>query len=436
MELNFVESINCIKSVSSTNGKGELLKELLTNCDPKVEIFLDDIHNLNYAYYVSFDKVVEFKDFSQDEKWVGDFEELHELALTLRTRQVTGHASLRLLASFYHSVGESSRQLLKMLLDRSLDCGVGVKTVNKYLKNKIPVFELMLCTPSSEKAFAKIDFNNATIQKKHDGMRIVICVAPDGNVEYRTRNGLVFNINNPEIDNYFAQIKGYVLDGEMFFKENGKALDRKASNGIANKVIKGTKTSCSTNEILFIVWDLIRYEDFFKGYSPIKYRVREKECEVLVDTINQPFLEMTEGERIYSLEQALAYSDRMIKAKFEGAIVKNLEAPYRNDRVPDQVKLKQELSADLLCTGWIPGEGKYTGMIGALTYQDASGKVIGNVGSGLTDEDRAKDPSEFVNKIIEVVYNEVISKKNTDIRSLFLPRFINVRFDKTEPDLL
>jgi hemerythrin superfamily protein len=80
---------------------------------------------------------------------------------------------------------------------------------------------------------------------------------------------------------------------------------------------------------------------------------------------------------------------------------------------------------------WEEGVNKYTGQLGALVCESADGKVVVNVGSGLSDKQRKKFKPEFIiGKIVEITYNEKIAKKDSDIFSLFLPRFMKIRDDK------
>lgn len=83
-----------------------------------------------------------------------------------------------------------------------------------------------------------------------------------------------------------------------------------------------------------------------------------------------------------------------------------------------------------LCTGYEPGTGKYSGMIGSLLCESKCGKVKFSVGSGLKDHERALDPKEFINRVIEVSYNQLIKSRGKDTLSLFLPIYKAVRYDK------
>ena len=94
--------------------------------------------------------------------------------------------------------------------------------------------------------------------------------------------------------------------------------------------------------------------------------------------------------------------------------------------------MKAVKTADLKCVDTFEGLGKYTGMLGGvICVGEVEGKLIKvRVGSGLTDCHRAMPDSEFLDRVIEVKYNTIIKDSNNDHWSLFLPRFVGVRFDK------
>ena len=88
------------------------------------------------------------------------------------------------------------------------------------------------------------------------------------------------------------------------------------------------------------------------------------------------------------------------------------------------------------CTDWIPGTGKYEGMIGSLKAElitDKGEHITAYIGSGLSDMDRLSDPSNFIGKILEVQYFE--KSKNQEAGenewSLRFPRLKGVRNDRT-----
>jgi len=106
--------------------------------------------------------------------------------------------------------------------------------------------------------------------------------------------------------------------------------------------------------------------------------------------------------------------------------------------------MKVKDPADLLCVGTYPFKqssvkrGKKTvdssNWIGGLILESSDGIIKVRSGSGLSDEDRKKDPSEYIGKIVELEYNEITDDKSTGQKSLFLPIFVEVRNNKDEAD--
>ena len=100
------------------------------------------------------------------------------------------------------------------------------------------------------------------------------------------------------------------------------------------------------------------------------------------------------------------------------------------------VKMKAVNDADLLCVDVELGQGKFEGMVGALVCQTSDGLLRVRIGTGLKDDDRAKDPAYYVGKIIEMQYNEIITQKDRDIKCMFLPVYVKVRLDRTKANKL
>ena len=74
--------------------------------------------------------------------------------------------------------------------------------------------------------------------------------------------------------------------------------------------------------------------------------------------------------------------------------------------------------------------------MGALECQNKDGSIVVSVGTGFVDEHRDKFTKSYsVGKIISVQYNAVIDRKSDNIKSLFLPVFVEFRPDKEEADL-
>jgi hypothetical protein len=116
----------------------------------------------------------------------------------------------------------------------------------------------------------------------------------------------------------------------------------------------------------------------------------------------------------------------------EGIILKRVEGVFSPDkRNYDLMKIKEEVTLDLLVTHLVIGEGKYENCTGALECVDSKG-IVHRI-SGMTDDQRVswwKDPKQVVGKVVEVRAMKV----NTD-GSLREPRFKAIRYDKSPQDI-
>ena len=116
----------------------------------------------------------------------------------------------------------------------------------------------------------------------------------------------------------------------------------------------------------------------------------------------------------------------------EGIILKRSDAPYSpGKRNYDLMKIKEEVTLDLLVVGLWEGEGKYVDTLGALKCQDKKGRIH-NV-SGMTDAERHQwweNVEDIIGKVIEVKAMKVMPDG-----SLREPRFKSIRFDKTVKDI-
>jgi DNA ligase-1 len=175
--------------------------------------------------------------------------------------------------------------------------------------------------------------------------------------------------------------------------------------------------------------------DEFKAQRCDKpYKLRRAEVNKLFDQNDYKYFELLPllyvGEDTSMISRFLM---EQILLNEEGIMINDWNAPYEFKRSNALLKCKQFNTCDLRVIDFEPGEGKYTGMLGAFICEYKGGEV--KIGSGLTDELRKKvwdRRSEYVNTIIEVSYFEE-TVDSTGKKSLRFPTFKDFRFDKTEP---
>ena len=357
------------------------------------------------------------------------FEKLSELS----TRAIRGDLAKAHLARTLGALDSDDQEVLKRVIGRSLKCGVSDGTVEKvwpYLQLSYPC---MLVSPLDAKMKLKFPM---MAQTKMDGMRFN-AVVEGGAVTYRSRNGKELDIFGVLDDDFLTRANGsdVVFDGELLiWGTDGKPVDRKTGNGLLTKFQKGTGTTEIAARIRAVVWDRIPLADFRTGICVIPCQTR---WSLMVAGHSTDLVRVAATTSVNTLAMAHELYQEKLAEGEEGIILKDPEGHWENKRVKHQVKMKAELDADLLVTGFLPGAGKYTGKIGSLLVESADGKVKTAVGTGLSDEQRGWDfKTEFSGKIVAIKYNALISDKKTGDKSIFLPVFIELREDKSIADIL
>lgn len=332
-------------------------------------------------------------------------------------RVLSGNAATNHLKFLLEQLVKEDAIVLERIIGRDLRCGTSDSLASRVWPNFVPTFDVMLC----DKDMSKIKYP-AYAQLKSDGARVHLFY--DGiNVKAFSRSGKEFDLKGTFDASAAIFMKaGETFDGELLVVgDKGETLDRQTGNGILNQANKGTINIEDAQKIRMVVWDIVDTTSTI----PYKQRLEELQRRHLSGKFD-----LVENQIVVNEDEAMDFFKRMLDRGEEGAIIKNIVSLWVPKRSKDLCKLKEINTADLLVVDVEEGTGKYTGMIGALVCETSDGKVKVNVGSGFSDEDRKKPVSEYLNKVVEVLYNTVISSKGKTTSSLFLPRFNGVRFDK------
>lgn len=340
----------------------------------------------------------------------------------LKNRSVTGHAAIDSLQKTLNHLNKADAEVLTRVVIHDLKCGVSDSTVNKIWPGLIPTFEVMTC----HKDISGIKYP-AFAQTKMDGARCHLHFDGKEAVAY-ARSGKVFKLNGAldEAAKLMMQA-GETFDGELLFTDSdGNILPRKTSNGIANKATKGTISEAEASRVVFVVWDIVDFTSkipYDQRLTTLNTRFR--------DLFNANFttnIWMVKNVVVNSVDEAQAFYEGERANGQEGAILKNMKTLWAPKRTKDQGKMKAEEEADLVVIDWELGTGKNSERMGNLICATADGKCVVGVGTGFSDKDR--DDGFKIGEIVTVMYNEIIKDKKSDTYSLFLPRFIERRFDK------
>jgi len=443
-----------IKKLKETNSR---LNKISILEDNKNNEFLKEIlfytYNPFYNYYVKKYKKQKLSNngYMRHNEMIGLLDEL-------KTRKTTGNAAIKLVENFLKNTKEEQFYILPLILNRNLKCGISTSTINKVFPDLIPEFKVALA--SGEGSVKNIKFP-AICQLKGDGRRTLVFYSK-GKVKYFTRSGKRdLKLNYPELDNEFINLTwsedyadfDWVFDCEVIMVNNdGTLIDRKISNGKLNKLKLNKKDQ---NKIRFLIWDSFPKLSFDIKYDNTTYGERFKYLERLFEIHNKlKYLQLIPSQIVESLKEAKNISSKYILEGFEGAMLKNINAPYEGKRTNNQIKIKAEREADLVVVDWKEGTGIMKGYLGALICESKDSKLSVNIGTGFSHEQRGFtiidtdnmitapvstefNKKEIIGKIITVKYNELITcKGKIATNSLFLPRFVEIRNDKNEADTL
>lgn len=196
--------------------------------------------------------------------------------------------------------------------------------------------------------------------------------------------------------------------------------------------LKGPKSAQISEGHWYKVFDALSFDEYIAGKSTRTYEVRRQWLKENLppDLITYDVLVHSEEELDQALEDAY-------NAGYEGVVGKDPSYIWRDStsRIPAFFKYKKRPTADLLCIGTEEAgkSTKYAGLIGSLILQDSQGRIV-SVGSGMSDEDRARDPRYFIDQVVEVFYEHI---NETYVQPTFGDDYegVLVRWDKTSKDI-
>lgn len=414
---------------------------------------------LQYTYESRFNYyMTKLPDYEPTSNNVAEEEFIWELLDSLRKREFTGNSAKELVKRVCMELRPELVEVLQLILNRNLDLGVDTKSINKVIPNLISSTAYMRCTSSlDEKLIQKFESQEQGFytQLKCDGSFVYVLVHQNERVELLSRNGTMWY--SPSLEKDIISLPSGVYMGEALIKEGETYLVRKLGNGLLNKLIKGD-SSLDTIEVQkgkdskaykdkvlelksidekldLILWDMLSHEEFVQEFSTTPYLLRYQMLQAVLYSNTTQRLSLVPTVVHHTIPEAQQYAKELMSQGYEGVIIKTFGSTWKSGTNKDMVKIKAELSCDLLCIDVVAGNGKYVDKIGALVCKSADDKIVVNVGSGFTDEDRMQPDDFYLDKIIEVKYNDKVDSKSKDgVWSLFLPVFMGIRFDKNEAD--
>lgn len=399
------------------------------------------------------------------------------IEFTLATRKLTGNAAIEELTGYITDGKKDDVEVLRRVMMRDLECGASVSIANKVWPGLIPEQPQMLASSYDEKGINKNIKFPAFAQLKADGARCFAEVRGDelDDVRLLSRAGneyLGLDLLKEELIKMTAEARqihpeGVLIDGELVYHEQVEkepegldflfdaypeiskakefaevAESRTASNGIANKSLKGTISEKEAQCMKFQVWDYVPLVEIY-GLPAfrLKYDVRFSKLEQMTSGYDKVIL--IENQVVNNLDEAKVIYKKYIDQGLEGIILKNTDGLWENARSKNLYKFKEVIDVDLKIVGIYPHRKDPT-KAGGFILESECGKIKVNAGSGLKDKasvkshelDRTRimeNQNYYIGKILECECNGWLkSDGRTDYVKLFLPIAIRLREDKTK----
>ena len=367
-----------------------------------------------------------------------------ELAESLYRRQLTGHAARDAInLAMGVATQEQWNGFFRRILIKDLRCGVSEKTVNTVAKKSkkpqyaVPVFECQLSHDSANHE-GKMT-GKKIVERKLDGVRCLTVIDYENKtVTQYTRNGKELT-NFSHITEYLTGFieefgRSYCIDGEIM-STNFQALMKEVHR----------KHDVKTSDAVLNVFDIIPLVEFKQGKSSMGQRRRSQFLKNFENIFNDSGFITIVPQREFDLDvltdeiEFRDYMKAMVEAGYEGVMIKEPDALYECKRTTSWLKMKPFIEVSLAVTAVEEGTGRNRGKLGAIVCEgiDDGKRIVVNVGSGFTDEQRAEfwaSKDTLIDQIVEVRADAATrSQDSEDTWSLRFPRFLRFRgFTKGE----
>lgn len=420
--------IKLLRETSSSNAKASILKQY------KDTPHLQDL--LYYTYNKDLKYKITLKAISKAE--VGNIksgESPFELASDLAMCNIDNATRNRVATYLANIPNEKCRELVLGMLLKDLGIHMTAKSINKVIPNLIPEFKVALANPIA-KAKLKIG-EQVTVTQKLNGIRGVYCMGGFKSRQGKDIDG--FDNIKAEIEDLFKYMNwsNMVLDGELVRIKTDDIDDEDNFRLTTSIVNSKSRTKDEEEQIEFVIFDLLPYDEFVKGESTLTYSKRSEileEIDMYLESMNFSYLRTVPcyfegGYDPYIINNILRQTDAI---GLEGVMI-NRDATYKCKRSNDILKVKSFFYNDLRCLEVYEGEGEFEGTLGGIVVNYKGFKV--KAGSGFTQEQREyywTHPEEIVGRIVCIKCKGESKNKNNSDLSMNFPIFNGVRLDKEE----
>jgi DNA ligase-1 len=205
---------------------------------------------------------------------------------------------------------------------------------------------------------------------------------------------------------------------------------------ITNFEDKHGSFTAALDGIRYTVWDMITIDEYNATKSSTPYNVRLKNLQETLNKIDNvdSAVSIIENKEVNTFEEAMEHFKEMLGRGEEGTILKAQTGEWKDGKPTWQIKLKLELTLDLMITGFNYGTKgtKNENVVSSFNAMTSCG-LLKTRPQGLKEElmkEITERQDELLGTIIEVKCSG-LSFDNTGAYSLLYPAFKHFRDDKS-----
>ena len=403
-EIKNTAGSNAKKAILQSNSDNVLLKRVLQHG-------MDPFTPFNVVKVPRVSERVD-NSLNESERWSAFF----DAASLCANRVITGNAAINTMVTVFSCATHEEEQWMRKILKKHLSIGASTKTVNKIFPGLIPTFDVSLAQKFEEKRIS--GKSRIAVEPKLDGIRC-FAIVDGGTAQLFARSGKLIPNFDDTIGKELLKLGDGCYDGELM-GEDFVSIMRQAYR----------KDNVDTSGTYLALFDYLPLEEWKSGVTKMSCYGRyetliDKLCEdsfdlTFVNAVDRTYLDNPKYSEIKELH------DEYVKEGYEGAMIKDVDAPYKFGRGYEIMKLKAFHDADLVIESLTEGTGKHVGKLGSVVVNFNGVEV--SIGSGFSDELRESiwsDKKSFIGRVIEVRYQEV-----TPDGSLRFPTFVCFRNDR------
>ena len=395
-----------LNSTNSNNDKVDVLKKYVD--DEEIRLILFYTYNPFYQFNVTSKNCIKHSDISSPENYL--FGSIIDLLDDLRLRNITGNEAIACVNGFV-KINPHYKEVIYRVLDKDLKTRTGAKLINKAIPNLIPTFKVALAEKYEPGMVNPIGWY---VSRKLDGVRCLIVVDEDGDVESYSRQGKLFDtLGVVEQEIKSLGLTNVVFDGEIcMVDENG--------NESFQDVMKQIRKKDHTIEnAMFKIFDCLSLTEFLVGEGNQPLQNRLIHLLAFLSPHELSHISILQQEMVRNEEHLQEWVDKASDEGWEGIMIRNNVA-YEGKRTKQLLKVKTFHDDEYVVKGIesggirhiVDGKDIEEVMLSRIIIEHKGNEV--GVGSGFSMEQRREyhqDPNQIVGKTVTIQYFEESQNK-------------------------